>query len=308
MHGLCPAKTDGTIFAIKRYALHDGPDLRTTVFLKGCPLSCWWCHNPEGLRHAVDMVTVGDRCVGCGECLDTCPEQALRMTAAGPLRDGAKCRVCGVCTDTCPALAHEATGAGMQVDEVLDAIEKDRPFYEGSSGGVTFSGGEPLSQPGFLLELLRECGRRELHRTVDTCGFVETALLLYVARETDLFLYDLKHMDSAEHARVTGVPNERILENLASLCRHGHAVQVRMPLIPGINDSEANLQSTGTFVASLPGIGSIDLLPYHGSAVAKYAKLGMEYRGATIPKSNPQDVERAARTLERHGLTVRIGG
>lgn len=308
MHGLCPTTTEGTIFAIKRYALHDGPDLRTTVFLKGCPLSCLWCHNPEGLRHDIGMVTMADTCVGCGDCLAACPQQALRMTHAGPRRNDERCTACATCADTCPALAHEATGYRVTTDTVLAAIEKDRPFYDGSQGGVTFSGGEPLAQPGFLMELLRECGTRELHRVVDTSGFAETALLLHIARETDLFLFDLKHMDSETHQRCTGVPNERILENLAALARNGNAVQVRMPLIPGINDGDANLHATGRFVASLTGLRSLDLLPYHGSATAKYAKLGMDYPGASIPAPDPHAVRRAAGIMESYGLTVRIGG
>ncbi|UZP66793.1 glycyl-radical enzyme activating protein [Desulfovibrio mangrovi] len=308
MLGICPAKTEGTIFAIKRYAIHDGPDLRTTVFFKGCPLSCWWCHNPEGLRHDIGMVTVAEKCVGCGECIDVCPQKALKISSSGPRRKLDLCKACGLCAETCPALAHEATGYTVQADAVLQTIEKDSAFYNGSQGGVTFSGGEPLSQPGFLLEMLRLCGKRGLHRVVDTSGFAENSLLLHVAKETDLFLFDLKHMDSALHEQYTGVPNERILENLRSLARQGHAVQVRMPLIPGINDDEKNLRATGEFVSGLPGIRHIDVLPYHGIAKAKYTKLGMEYKGADIPKSAPEDVQRAVRTLEGYGLKVRIGG
>lgn len=317
MLGLSPARSEGTIFAIKRYALHDGPDLRTTIFLKGCPLSCWWCHNPEGLRHDIGMVTLAEKCVGCGECLEACPHKALKMSNSGPRRNVGLCAGCATCAETCPALAHEATGRVVSVASVLADIEKDRAFYDGSQGGVTFSGGEPLAQPGFLMDLLRECGKLELHRTVDTSGFAENALLLHIARETDLFLFDLKHMNSEEHERYTGVPNERILANLESLVGNGHAVQIRMPLIPGINDDAANLRATGEFVARLvhiseqdgrAGVCGLDVLPYHGTARAKYAKLGMEYKGLHIPKSDPQDVQRAVRLLERFGLTVRIGG
>ncbi len=308
MLGLCPAKTQGTIFAIKRYAIHDGPDLRTTVFFKGCPLSCWWCHNPEGLSHDIRMVTMPDKCVGCGECMEVCPNAALKMSPTGPRRNDAACTTCGMCEETCPALAHETTGCTVDADAVLEIIEKDQVFFNGSQGGVTFSGGEPLAQPGFLLELLRRCGKHGLHRVVDTSGFAENTLLLHVAKETDLFLFDLKHMDTAQHERVTGVPNKLILQNLQSLARQGHPVQIRLPLIPGINDDDKNLKATGAFVAGLPGVRGIDVLPYHSIAKAKYAKLGMEYKGAGIPKSDPADVQRAVRILEGYGLKVRIGG
>ncbi|MFV0349776.1 MAG: glycyl-radical enzyme activating protein [Halodesulfovibrio sp.] len=308
MLGLCPAKTEGTIFAIKRYAIHDGPDLRTTVFFKGCPLSCWWCHNPEGLSHDICMVTMPDKCVGCGECMEVCPNAALKMSPTGPRRNDTACTTCGMCAETCPALAHETTGCKVDVDAVLEVIEKDQVFFNGSQGGVTFSGGEPLAQPGFLLELLRRCKKHGLHRVVDTSGFAENTLLLHVAKETDLFLFDLKHMDTAQHEKVTGVPNKLILENLQSLARQGHPVRIRLPLIPGINDDDKNLKATGAFVAGLPGVGGIDVLPYHSIAKAKYAKLGMEYKGASIPKSEPGDVQRAVRILEGYGLKVRIGG
>lgn len=316
MTGPCPTRTGGTIFAVKRYAIHDGPNLRTCVFLKGCPLRCAWCHNPEGMDHPAVMVSMPERCVGCGACIAACPGNALRITASGPARDHAACSLCTTCEQVCPALAHEATGKEQSVAQVLEAIEKDRPFYDCSEGGVTFSGGEPLAQPGFLLELLRACGRRGIHRAVDTCAYAETSLLLHIAKETDLFLIDIKHMDDAAHRRFTGVSNRRILANISTLAEYGHPLRLRLPLIPGINDDDANLRATGAFIAALPerthnatpGTRSVDVLPYHSAAKAKYAKLGKAYPGADIPPSDPQRVRHAVEILRQFGLTVHTGG
>jgi pyruvate formate lyase activating enzyme len=298
----------GRLFAIKRYALHDGPDLRLTLFLKGCPLSCVWCHNPEGMRPGVQILSIPSRCVGCGECLTACPQGAL---SAGPVsveRNDAACTACGTCAETCPALAHEALGRHWTVAEVMAEVQKEIPFFADSQGGVTFSGGEPLAQPDFLEELLLACGRLGLHRAVDTSGFAPAETVLRIARHTDLFLFDLKHMDPAAHRRATGVDNAPILANLRLLAQAGTRVQLRLPLIPGLNDSDSNIRQTGLLAADLPGVDGIDVLPYHATAKGKYAKLGLPYPGADIPAAEPQQTERAAEILRNCGLTVRIGG
>jgi len=298
----------GTIFAIKRYALHDGPDLRVTVFLKGCPLSCHWCHNPEGMRPGTQILSLPDRCVGCGECLTACPQGALSAGPASVRRDAGACTACGTCAETCPALAHEALGRSWTVAEVMAEIEKELPFFEGSQGGVTFSGGEPLAQPDFLEALLAACVRLGIHRAVDTSGFATAETALRIARHTDLFLFDLKHMDPAEHRRATGVDNAPILANLRLLAETGARIQLRLPLIPGFNDGGENIRQTGLLAASLPGVDGIDVLPYHATAKGKYAKLGLPYPGADIPAADPQRTQRAAEILRNCGLTVRIGG
>ena len=298
-----------TIFAVKGYALHDGPQIRTTVFFKGCPLSCLWCHNPEGLSPGIEIITVRERCVGCGECVISCPQQALAPgTTAGMNRDPDLCTACGRCVEVCPALAHEATGRQTSVAAVMAAIEKDRPFHDTSGGGVTFSGGEPLLQPDFLLALLQECGRREIHRTVDTTGFAPTATVLAIAAETDLFLYDLKMMDSARHRRYTGVDNSLILANLAALCRAGHPVRVRIPLIAGINDGEEDIRAVLAFLHDLPGITGIDLLPYHGSGRAKYRKLGMSYPGGALTAPDRNHTTTLLGIIRDAGFQASIGG
>jgi pyruvate formate lyase activating enzyme len=300
--------SSGTLFAIKRYALHDGPDVRVTIFLKGCPLSCLWCHNPEGMEGAVIMLSLPEKCVGCGECVETCPQGALRPGPAGVVRNSAICAACGTCADVCPALAHEAVGRSWTVSEVMAEIEKEIPFFAGNQGGVTFSGGEPLAQPDFLEAMLVACGNLDLHRAVDTSGFASAATISRIARHTDLFLFDIKHMDPDTHRRVTGVSNAPILANLRLLAESGARIGLRLPLVPGMNDDAENIRRTGLLAASLPGIRDIDVLPYHDSARGKYAKLGLPYPGGAIGQSTPDSVERAVDILQHCGLEVRIGG
>jgi pyruvate formate lyase activating enzyme len=296
----------GNIFAIKRYALHDGPDLRVTIFFKGCPLSCLWCHNPEGLNFGKEILTQVDRCVGCGACQASCPTGALSQ---GPhWRDHVRCTVCGICAQVCPALAHECIGQTLTVAQVMAEIAKEAPFFEGTSGGVTFSGGEPLAQPDFLLALLRACGQRGWHRAVDTSAWVSWEIFQKILKVTDIFLIDLKHMDACEHKKLTGVDNVIILDNARRLAHSGAKIYFRMPLIPGLNDQSTNLEHTAEFILSLPIAPSIDLLPYHGTAKNKYMKLGRDYPGENLHTADHKAISQAAALFQRRGLTVRIGG
>jgi len=298
----------GMIFDIKKYAIHDGPGIRTTVFFKGCPLNCWWCHNPEGLAMPAHRLYHRDRCIGCGECIDACPEVAITLSPSGVMTDLARCTHCGTCAETCPAEAHELIGRVMTVDDIVREIEQDILFYDESGGGVTFSGGEPLMQPEFLLRFLDACGKLDIHRTVDTAGYADAELLLKVAERTEFFLYDLKHMDSEKHRKYTGVPNERILSNLELLAKHGAKITIRIPIIPGINSDDENIDRMGSFLSSLRGVRDISILPYHSAAKNKYRKLGIEYRpGEVLPPSDDQ-MRSVAIRLKNFGLRVNVGG
>jgi pyruvate formate lyase activating enzyme len=293
-----------TFFDIKRYALHDGPNIRTTVFFKGCPLHCAWCHNPEGIGSTIEIVTVQERCIGCRECLEGCPEKALSFSDGLIERDSSRCTLCLNCVEICPSLAHEAVGWQGAVETIITEIEKDLPFYDQSGGGVTFSGGEPLYQSGHLISLLKRCGELEIHRSVDTSGYAETAALLAVAEHTDLFLYDLKLMDSEQHKKYTGVANDLILRNLQALDEAGASVRVRLPLIGTINDSEENIEAMGRFLSGLAHINDVDILVYHDLAGPKYQKLSQTRMSGAGCRIAPGTVDRTRAILEGYGLSV----
>jgi pyruvate formate lyase activating enzyme len=288
--------------------VHDGPGIRTTVFFKGCPLDCPWCHNPEGIDAAPEMMLNVDRCLACGACGGACPLFDGGAAPAGTPWNYAACLRCGSCVDACPADARELAGRDYETHELVDIVARDRPFYETSGGGVTFSGGEPLSQPGFLTACLRECHTRGLHTAVDTCGLAPSDVVAAVAGLTDLVLFDLKHMDPAAHRRHTGVDNHTILENLRVLSASRCEVWIRVPWIAGVNDDDANLEALGAFLVSLPRRHRVFLLPYHPIAAGKTSRLGGS--SVFVPFAAP-DAERlgaARERLRRCGLDVMIGG
>jgi pyruvate formate lyase activating enzyme len=301
--------TEALVFDVKRFAINDGPGIRVTIFLKGCPLACRWCHNPESISGKVQKMYSVGKCIGCGECVRICPLEACELTPEGVVTELEICTGCGMCADVCPARATEMSGRYETVSELMKVIEDERPFFDESGGGVTFSGGEPLMYPGFLKEILDACGELQIHRTVDTSGLASTRTLLEVAERTDLFLYDLKLMNSDRHKEWTGVGNRRILQNLIRIADTGADIQIRIPLIKGVNTDEENIGAAAEFVAALPGPRKrINLLPYHDVARGKSAKLG----GVSKPEAlQPPDKPELARIIEQfaaHGLTASIGG
>lgn len=297
----------GTIFHLARFAIHDGPGIRTVVFLKGCPLRCWWCHSPEGQLAGPELLLRRDRCIRCGQCLEACPHGAIRDAGDGFDTLAAECALCGTCAAACPTGAREIAGRTVTVHELLSEIERDIVFYDQSGGGVTFSGGEPLAQAAFLEAMLEACRERAIHTAIETSGFAPVDRFQAVAALADLVLFDVKLLDDERHRRVTGVSNRAILENLARLARWHRAVRVRIPLVPGVNDAPADLDAIGRFVASL-GLRAVDVLPYHTAGAAKYARLGRPYLLADAPPAAPDTVASAVRALEASGLSVHVGG
>ena len=305
----------GLITNLQRYSLHDGPGIRTTVFLKGCPLSCAWCHNPETLSRRPEILVVETRCVRCGSCVHACPnhqpvgapreliDPSRAECAAGPA-----CTLCGECVEACPTGARTMMGRAMTVTELMDPLLADRVFFEESNGGVTFSGGEPLLQFEFLREALVACREQGLHTAVDTSGFAPHEQLLSVAALADLFLFDLKAMDDALHRKLAGVPNRVILENLAALARvHGN-IWLRVPIIPGANDDPAELEAIARFGATIPNVRQVNLLPYHQTGFTKSRRLRHEDARQSFPPPPAERMEEIAGIFRRAGLETRIGG
>jgi pyruvate formate lyase activating enzyme len=298
----------GIVFDIKKYAIHDGPGIRTTVFLKGCPLRCPWCHNPESMRRQPEHGLRSSRCTQCGACIEVCPYQAISFIDNLPLIDTGKCQLCGRCVDICLAGAREIIGREMSVREVINEIEKDVIFYDQSDGGVTFSGGEPLMQPEFLLTLLNQCKRRRIHTADDTSCYTEPEILERISEKTDLFLCDIKHMDNDTHEQWTGVENSLILRNIKYLSETGKKIIIRVPVIPGFNDDDVNIEATGEFAASLQGISRIDILPYNRGGQEKAARLTTRIEPLYAETPDEDKMNSTAEILQRYGFEVKIGG
>ncbi|MCP4449991.1 MAG: glycyl-radical enzyme activating protein [Planctomycetes bacterium] len=299
----------GTIFDIKRYAIHDGPGIRTTVFLKGCPLSCLWCHNPGSWEQPPQPSVRLKRCQGCARCVDACDHSAITIKEGKATTDPAVCVRCGQCQDACLVDAREILGRTVTVTELVTEIERDRVFFDESGGGVTFSGGEPLDQADFLCEVLEACCDRSLHTAVDTTCHADTHVIERVARHARLFLCDLKHLDSEQHMLFTGVPNELILSNIRQLSARDKPLCLRMPLIPGFNDSPENVRQTIDFIKSINTAPRIDLLPYNRAGLDKAERLGT--CGPALKDFGPPDdaqIERVAAQFRRAQIDVIIGG
>jgi pyruvate formate lyase activating enzyme len=297
----------GLVTNIQRYSTQDGPGIRTTVFFKGCPLDCWWCHNPEGRSSSPEVIVQEARCVRCGECVQVCPAGA-QAAGSAPREASRECTLCGACVDACPAGARQMAGARRSVDEVLVEVLKDSLFYDESGGGVTFSGGEPFMQPRFLKELLDACLAHGIHTAVDTCGYAPVEHFMAVAQMVDLFLYDLKSMDEAWHLEYTGVSNALILANLRQIGKVHRNIWLRVPIIPEVNDSDDQLDAVADFAASVPGVTQVNLLPYHRTGVQKFKRLGREYRLEHVRPPSPNRMESALARFRAFGLNAKSGG
>lgn len=288
------------IVEIKRFAVHDGDGIRTTVFFKGCPLKCLWCHNPETLSPKRQLAFYGHKCVMCGKCAEVC---SLHNLSGGTHTiDKEKCVLCGRCAEVCPQSAIEIFGTEMTVDEVCTALIKDRSFYDESGGGITLSGGECLLQSEACREILKEMKHCEINTAVDTCGFVAREAIDRVMPYTDTFLYDIKAIDVDVHKRCTGQPNGLILDNLMYIDKSGAKTEIRIPYVPGYNDNQ--IDKIGSFLAQLKNITGVRVLPYHNYAASKYAALGIE---DTLPKTLPSEAEisKAKDILKNYGIPVK---
>lgn len=298
-----------TIFDIKRYSINDGPGIRVTIFFKGCPLRCAWCHNPESFSMHIEKMYNATKCIGAQACVEICPNQALTLTVDGIVTNTELCKLCGKCAEVCPTKAIEMTGYRKTLDKIIDEIEKERLVMDQSGGGVTFSGGEPLQHLHFLKKLLEECGKKGYHRAVDTTGFTETKNLLDLAKLTDLFLYDLKHMNPVKHRQYTGVSNELILHNLQELAKTGADINIRIPFIGGVNTDRENVEQSAAFIASLAGEKKqVNVLPYHNIAAHKYKKLGKEYNQNDLREPTAEEISMAEEIFRLYGLEIIVGG
>ena len=311
-----PRPIYGIITNIQSYSIHDGPGIRTVIFLKGCPLKCRWCCNPETQNPKMEVEFFKLKCVRCGLCQQACDKRAINPdleVKLGLKIDKSLCDECGKCVAACPAHALRYVGEKVSADHVLDRVKQDRVFYIWSKGGVTLSGGEPLHQFDFTKEVLRRCFDENIQTAIETCGFVPWRLYEDVLRHLDLVLYDLKHMDPIKHKKLTGVSNELILENLKRISNHGVPIIIRLPLIPQFNTDQANMIRTADFVSTVKNVSEINLLPFHQYGKDKYYRLSRPYElgfleGLSVSEKGLMDVREIKRLFESRGLKVLVGG
>lgn len=298
----------GMIFDIKRFAIHDGPGIRTTVFLKGCPLHCLWCHNPEGIENGFELIARPSRCARCYSCVSACPLGAISKNSGSVEIDRSRCDLCGKCVKVCMYEALEMAGREMSVKDVVEEVEKDRIFYEQSAGGATLSGGEPLDQPKFSQEILSALEERKIPSALDTSGLAPWDILAKTASKADVVLYDLKMIDAKKHKKYTGVSNGLILDNLKKLSREHKNIAIRIPLAAGVNDDDENIRLTIDFLKPLKTIKNVSLLKYHKGGVEKYKNLGKASCFKIYESPSDQRMEEIRRSFTKAGFTVKIGG
>ena len=297
----------GRIFSMQRFSIQDGPGIRTTVFVKGCPLQCAWCSNPESQNLHPEIMARQQKCEGCGECVEACSRDAIDVVDGVARIDRALCDLCMDCVEACPTGALELSGEEITIEEAVHESCQDEPFYKNSNGGVTLSGGEPLYQPEFALKFMRACKEKGLSTALDTCGYAPWEVLEAVLAYTDLVLFDVKHVDPEMHRKGTGVPNDLILANLEGILDSGKArVWIRIPLIPGYNDSEEHAKDVARLLSKGP-VEKVSLLSYHEWGKPKYGFLGREYPFQGEPVEDQERLERLKGIIEAEGLSVTVG-
>jgi len=306
MTGGTDMEVHGVLMDVKRYAVHDGPGIRTTLFLKGCPLRCIWCHNPEGMISSPQVAYYEQKCINCGECVRICSYGAHSLLTGVHTFDREKCQCCGSCVDYCLGMALKFYGKTITVKEALNICAEDLPFYESSGGGVTVSGGEPLMQADFCRELFIELKKMNISTAVDTCGYVEWKAFEKVLELTDIFLFDVKHIDSDKHELLTGKGNNLIFENLVRLSKTKAKIEIRIPLIPGCNDEKEVIDRIGNLLSQLR-IDKVRVLPYNRFAGSKYFALGMPFDVSNVLSSSVSSIEtvkQAVDLLKTYGINV----
>jgi pyruvate formate lyase activating enzyme len=300
----------GIVFNIQHYSIHDGPGIRTTVFLKGCPLRCLWCQNPESQDLKPVIFFNAEKCTGCGMCREACPEAAIRIIDGRSATDRTLCKGTGKCAEICPNEARSLMGRYMSGAEVFDDVNADAIFYQNSGGGVTLSGGDPIAQPAFATDILKRCRDAGIHTAIETCGFAKWDILKAILEYTDLVLYDIKHMDPAKHKQYTAASNNLILDNAGKIRSELNLPMLaRLPIIPGYNDSLENLSAAARFIANELGKEvHVHLLPYHRLGETKYERLEKPAGGVHIEPPGEGHMEKLKKIFESFGLTVFIGG
>ena len=296
----------GTVFDIQRFSLHDGPGIRTIVFLKGCPLSCKWCSNPESQNMMPVIMYKKNECLHCGRCINACSRKAISFENKTFI-DRSICTGCGECANACPAGALVVKGKTMTVQQLIRELKKDATTYRRSGGGITLSGGEPLVQYEFAAELLRACKAQGWDTAIETTGAGITEAVEKVIPYVDTVLLDIKHLDTEKHKKFTGIGNEQILKNAARISQISSTV-VRVPVIPGFNYSEEEIRAITEFAKMLRGVRTIHLLPYHTFGENKYDLLGRDYALADIKPLKPEELEHLKTMVEREGFQCIIGG